>query len=328
MDIENIPELVAYLRAAGRLPANESPQCRVLKGGVSNRTVHVVRPNGEKWVLKQALGKLRVADDWYSPPERILREAAGMRALQRIAPAGSIPRLLFTDPANYLLAMESVPDPHENWKTLLLAGRIESDHVEQFANLLAAIHRSGTAREFQEEFDDRSFFESLRLEPYYLVTATRIPPAREFLLALVEETRNRRLTLVHGDFSPKNVLIHAGQLVLLDHEVIHFGDPAFDIGFSLAHLLSKAHHVKGARLALAAAAERYWQVYVQHGGLASEGPSVRHTLGCLLARVAGRSRLEYLDESERRSQQSAVLSLMGDTPHTVPELIERFLASL
>ncbi len=328
MDIENIPELLDYLRASGRIAPSELPQCRVMVGGVSNRTVLVARASGKKWVLKQALEKLRVADDWFSPPERILREAAGMSALRRIAPAGSITRLLFTDGENYLLAMECVPEPHENWKTVLLSGRVEQGHIEQFANLLVAIHRGGARQEFREEFEDRSFFESLRIEPYYRETAARVPPAQAFLDALVEETRARRLTLVHGDYSPKNILIHDGRLVLLDHEVIHFGDPAFDIGFSMAHLLSKAHHLKDARSALAAAAQHYWKVYSQSGGLAAESPSARHTLGCLLARAAGRSRLEYLDEEERRRQQNAVVSLIGDPPRTVPELTERFLACL
>jgi aminoglycoside phosphotransferase (APT) family kinase protein len=328
VDIENIPELVDYLRVSGRIEPCELPQCRLLTGGVSSRTVLVARPNGEKWVLKQALEKLRVEDDWFSSPDRILREAAGMDALRRITPAGSIPRLLFTDTEKYLLAMEYVPEPHENWKTILLSGRVEPIHYEQFANLLVSIHRGGTAREFQETFEDRSFFESLRIEPYYLASAARVPPARAFLEALVEETRARRLTLVHGDYSPKNILIHEGRLVLLDHEVIHFGDPAFDIGFSMAVLLSGAHHLKYARPALAAAADYYWKVYSQSGGLAAESPSVRHTLGCLLARVVGRSPIEYLDEEERRRQQIAVLSLIADPPRSVPELTERFLSCL
>ena len=227
-----------------------------------------------------------------------------------------------------MLGMDYVPEPHENWKTVLLSGRVESGHIEQFAKLAVAIHRGGATREFQQEFADRSFFESLRIEPYYLATANRVLPAHAFLLALVEETRARRITLVHGDYSPKNILIHAGRLILLDHEVIHYGDPAFDMGFSLAHLLSKAHHLKDARLKLAAAAEDYWRIYSQNDGVAAEDAAVRHTLGCLLARVAGRSPLEYLGPDERHLQQSIVVALMKTPPRTVPELTERFLQSL
>ena len=104
-------------------------------------------------------------------------------------------------------------------------------------------------------FDDRSFFESLRLEPYYLYTATQVPAGRDVpATSWSRDTRERRLTLVHGDYSPKNVLVHDDRLILLDHEVIHWGDPAFDVGFALTHLLSKAHHLPTHREAFARAA--------------------------------------------------------------------------
>ena len=167
--------------------------------------------------------------------------------------------------------MECVPEPHENWKTVLLSGRVEAGPCRAVRESPGGDSSRGHGAGVSGEFEDRSFFESLRIEPYYLATAARVPAARDFLEALVEETRARRLTLVHGDYSPKNILVHEGRLVLLDHEVIHFGDPAFDIGFSMAHLFSRAHHVKSARPALGAAADYYWKVYSQSGGLAAEG---------------------------------------------------------
>jgi 5-methylthioribose kinase len=325
VDIENLQELLDYLRKNQRIQPNEIPRFRVLPGGVSNRAVLVELPGKDSWVLKQALPKLRVPDEWFCSPERIVREADGMQVLARIAPRDSITRLVFLDQAEYLLAMEAVPEPHENWNSVLLSGRVEMDHFEQCAELLAAIHRGGAAGEFREAFADRSFFESLRIEPYYLATSARVPVAQAFLEELVRETRARRVTLVHGDFSPKNILIGQGRLVLLDHEVIHFGDPAFDIGFSMAHFLSKAHHLTSVRPMLAVAANRYFKSYAQCGGLAEVIPSVRHTLGCLLARVCGRSKLEYLDDEERCRQRDAVTRLMADPPRSVEELIARFL---
>ncbi len=162
-------------------------------------------------------------------------------------------------------------------------------------------------------FGDRTFFETLRLEPYFAFTASQVPRAAPFMRALIERTRANRYTLVHGDFSPKNVLVHAGRLVLLDYEVIHWGDPAFDVGFSLTHLLSKAHHVATHRAAFKQAAHRYWHTYyAQVAGLFGdlESRSVHCTLGCLLARVDGRSPLEYLSDAERDRQRDAVLSIM------------------
>src|SRR6185503_2499871 len=96
----------------------------------------------------------------------------------------------------------------------------------------------------QSIFADRTFFEALRIDPYYRAAGIRHPAAGKFYDRLIAETATVQETLVHGDFSPKNVLVREGRLILLDFEVIHFGDPAFDLGFSLTHLLSKAHHLK------------------------------------------------------------------------------------
>ncbi len=336
LDIERPGALVGYLKETGRVGEGEEPVVRVLTGGVSNRTVLVERPEtGEAWVVKQALPKLRVAVDWFSDPERVHREALGLRWLERLAPPGTITPFVFEDHENHLVAMRAVPEPHENWKMMLLRGELEMDHVEQFGRLLGMIHRGGYERreEVARVFDDRSFFESLRLEPYYGYTAERVPEAAGFLRALAEETRARRETLVHGDYSPKNVLVREGRLVLLDHEVIHFGDPAFDLGFSLTHLLSKAHHLPGKRNAFADAARLYWSTYREQVGNVPwaedlEERAVRHTLGCLLARVAGRSPLEYLNGEELDRQREAVLALLPDPPEGVPGLVEGFVGRL
>jgi Ser/Thr protein kinase RdoA (MazF antagonist) len=290
--------------------------------------------------------------DWFSSPERVHREALGLRWLAQLAPPGAITPLVFEDHTHHLLAMQAVPHPHDNWKSLLLAGHLEENHVSQFGRLLGAIH--GHAFERRQEvapvFADRSFFGSLRLEPYYSYTAAQVPAAADFLHALIEETRACRLTLVHGDYSPKNVLVHKDRLILLDHEVIHWGDPAFDLGFSLTHFLSKAHHLPRQRAVFAEAAQAYWRVYTQTiGDIPAAPPSmlhslrsaysrwdqtdlearaVRHTLACLLARVAGRSPLEYLDERARQRQRAAVLALLPNLPATIPNLVNQFIAKL
>ena len=342
LDIEQPDALIAYLRDKGHIEAGEQPIIRNLAGGVSNRTVWVERPTGEAWVLKQALAKLRVSVDWFSSPERVHREALGLRWLAQLAPPDTITPLVFEDHTQHLLAMQAVPQPHDNWKTLLLAGRLEEDHIIQFGRLLGTIQRQAYERrdEVAPVFEDRSFFESLRLEPYYSYTASQVPAAAGFLHTLVAETRACRLTLAHGDYSPKNVLVYQGRLILLDHEVIHFGDPAFDLGFSLTHLLSKAHHLHHQRQAFTKAAKQYWQVYNQtigdtfshppsQGGINDLEPrAVRHTLACLLARVAGRSPLEYLDDMARLRQREAVLAIISNPPTNILDLINQFVARL
>ena len=124
--------------------------------------------------------------------------------------------------------MQAVPQPHQKWKTTLLAGDLQRDRIRQFGELLQAIHIGGT--HLAQLFDDRTYFEALRLEPY--------SPH-----ALIEETRATRLTVVHGDYSPQRILVYQNRLIPLDHEVIHFEHPAFDEGFASAHFLGKARHL-------------------------------------------------------------------------------------
>ncbi|MGH9695178.1 MAG: phosphotransferase family protein, partial [Bryobacteraceae bacterium] len=283
------------------------------------------------FVVKQALSRLRVAVDWCCDPNRIHTEAMGLRWLEQLAPSGTITPLIFEDQEQNVIAMAAVPEPHENWKVLLFNGEVNLNCVEQFANLLARIHRKSSeqARELAAVFQDRSFFEALRLEPYYRYSAKQVPGLNRFFSDLIQDTLDNCVALVHGDYSPKNILVHNDRLILLDHEVIHFGDPAFDVGFSLTHLLSKATHFETWRLEFLHAARVYVKEYLSGVAMLSwrasaERRAVRHTLGCLIARVVGRSPLEYLTEAERRLQRDAVVALTGRPPSCLADLISEF----
>ncbi|TML88493.1 MAG: aminoglycoside phosphotransferase family protein [Actinobacteria bacterium] len=331
LDIDDLSSLTSYLRRGGWIAAGERPRARILPGGVSNKTVLVER-DGEAWVLKQALAKLRVPVDWFSDPIRIHREASALRWFEELAP-GAAPKLVFEDRDEHVLCMEAVPEPHENWKDKLLDGRVDRDDVRQFGALLGDVHRRSAARldALEPEFGDRSFFESLRIEPYYLYTAERVPAAAPFLLALVDETRPIAAALTHGDFSPKNVLVYQGRPKLLDYEVAHIGDPAFDLGFSLAHLLSKARHLPRVRNELLASVDLYWTAYREAVADAPfvdglEERAVRHACACLLARARGRSQLEYLSD-EAKDRQAADVVRMLPGPPTISELAAEFSAA-
>lgn len=335
LDIEAPGQLAAYLAETRRTAPGEEVSTRTLTGGVSNRTVLVRRRSGPDWVVKQALPKLRVEVDWFCPPDRIVREAAGLRWLGEVLPPGSTPALVFDDPEHHLLCMEAVPEPHEPWKRMLLDGRVEEDLVRCFGELLGTIHRAGAERRSLAEplFGDTAVFDALRLEPYYEYCAERVPAAADPIRRLVEETREERLTVVHGDYSPKNLLVHDGRLVLLDHEVIHFGDPAFDLGFAMTHLLSKAHHLPRHRERFAEAALRFWSSYLHALGRPRwlrelEPRAVRHTAACLVARAAGRSPLEYLSRAERDRQREAAVALLVTPPPDVASLVRDFLDRL
>jgi 5-methylthioribose kinase len=331
LDIEDFDALRHYLAERGHLGPGQQVEFQKLFGGVSNRTVKVKWTDGNGWVLKQALAKLRVDADWFSSPDRIEVEAKALRWLNQIVPAGTTPAFIFEDKTNYLMAMAAIPEPHENWKAVLLSGRVVPDHFQQFAMLLGTIHRKSTeaGADVSEAFAGTAYFENLRLEPYYLHAAQNVPQAAGFLTTLATETLRHKDSLVHGDFSPKNTLIYCDKLVLLDYEVVHFGDPAFDIGFALTHFLSKANHLPELRVRFIEGALLFWKTYREEvANLAwfekMSARSVWHTLACLLARVAGKSPLEYLTDQEKSRQTTVALKLIGSLPADVPELIREF----
>ncbi|MBL9128412.1 MAG: phosphotransferase [Verrucomicrobiales bacterium] len=335
LDIEQPGPLLEWLRRSGRIASSESPQVRVLAGGVSNRTVLVSRARGDSWVLKQALDQLRVAAPWFCSPERIHREALGMRWLSTLAPPNAVPALVFEDRENFVLAMRAVPEPHENWKTLLLEGRVDPEHVRQFGQILGSIHRRSrqVAHRLEIVFADPRFFEALRVDPFYRHAAERHPEAKPFLDALVAETRAERSALVHGDYSPKNILVHQGQLVLLDHEVVHWGDPMFDVGFALAHFLCKAHRAPDRREAFAGAAVLFWEHYAFaacdcFAHATCQARAVRHGLACLLARVSGKSPVDYLGPVQKERQRRICLGMVSRPPPDVVGLADAFLRGL
>jgi 5-methylthioribose kinase len=331
-NIEKKEELFEYLNHRLQIDASDISQIQILKGGVSNRTVRIQFSNGITWVCKQALKKLRVKEDWFSHPRRIIREAFGMEYLNQICPKGSIPKLTFLDKEVYILGMEAVPEPHQNFKSILLKGEVNHDHFHQFGSILGAIHGQVhlPLENHLNVFHDTSFFETLRLEPYYTFTAERLPETASFLNELIRKTRTNKYTIVHGDFSPKNILVHRGKLILLDHEVIHFGDGTFDIGFALAHFLSKFHYLESIRKTILTGIDYFWEAYKKSMvsiDSETEKRAVHQTIACLLARVHGRSPLEYLSERDKLKQSEIGLDLIRKNPASIPELIHLFVKS-
>lgn len=334
LNIENTDQLQKYLVEKGYLETKQNAKIKVLAAGVSSRRVLVELPSGLTWVIKQPLSKLRLNVDYFCSPERVHNEALGIKWLSELSPAGTIPALIFEDFSNHLLVMNAVPEPHSTWKELLQTEASNNDHLIQFAKIIATIHKNSfeLSNNLSKIFYDRGFFESLVLEPYYSYTASKIPLAAKFLNDLISETRNTRLCLVHGDYCPENILVHNDRLILVDQEVVHWGDPAFDLGFSLAHFLSKSYAPNNYRENLIEGIKLYWKVYssnlVDIFPASFEARVVKHTLACLLAKVAGRFKLESFTAEEKIQEKKIVLKMIDTPANTISELLINFYSKV
>ncbi len=271
---------------------------RELGGGVSN-TVLLVEGCHARFVLKQALGKLRVEQDWFSERTRIFREASALRRLANDLPPGSVPDVLFEDRENCLFAMLAAPEGAPNWKSQLLEGAIREEIAGTVGRLLGLMFRASWMDSgCEREFGDQTVFDQLRLDPYYRSTAARHPDLKRYFDRLLERTAARRYSLVHGDWSPKNFLIFGDQVTAIDFEVIHYGDPAFDAGFLLNHLLLKSFYRPQWRERYARLAAVFWSALRETMPAADwfEAAALEH-LGCLLlARIDGKSPAEYIQD--------------------------------
>jgi 5-methylthioribose kinase len=283
-----------YLASRGM--ALEGARIRELGGGVSN-TVLLVESDSRRFVLKQALGRLRVEEEWLSDRRRIFRESAALRKLAPLLPEGALPLVLFEDPENFAFAMSAAPAGSACWKDQLLGGQIEPETAERAGALLAAITgATWRSAEWESEFGDQTVFDQLRIDPYYRVAASRNLDLATHARRLIEESAARRISLTHGDWSPKNFLINGPHVMAIDFEVIHFGDPAFDSAFLLNHLLLKSFYRPQWVERYREAAERFWRTFL--AGVPAETwiePATLQHLGWLmLARVDGKSPVEYL----------------------------------
>lgn len=255
-----------------------------LTGGVSS-DVFLLEDGSRRLVAKRSIPKLRVAEDWPCHPSRIWREVDALRLL---APVCSVPEVVYEDRAEFLYVMTAAPADAEPWKSRLLRG----DASPLVARRVGEIHAAMLA---QRGFDDLGFFEELRIDPYYTFTATRHPDLAWAFARATQACRENRWGLVHGDWSPKNIMVGAGaQPVALDFECVHWGDPAYDAAFLLNHLLLKTFYRPSAAAAYRHCALAYWEPLP-----AIDFAAVMiHLPVLMLARMDGKSPVDYLTERE------------------------------
>jgi aminoglycoside phosphotransferase (APT) family kinase protein len=290
--------LDAFLRRQGLAAADEPASWTPLAGGVSSDIWRVDLP-GRSLCVKRALPKLRVSSDWFAPVSRNRYEWEWLQLAAAIAPQ-SVPQPLAHDAELGLFAMAFLPaDRYPLWKQQLLDGRIDAATAVRVGRLLATLHDATAGRpDIAQRFDTFENFHALRLEPYLLATAARHPDLAAALRALAERTGAGRIALVHGDVSPKNILVGPEAPVLLDAECAWYGDPAFDLAFCLNHLLLKAvllpQRLDDFMQAFDAMVAGYFGAvsFEPRAGLEARAASLLP--GLTLARIDGKSPVEYL----------------------------------
>ncbi len=313
-----------------------APQARIictpLSGGVSC-DVWRIEVDGRVFCVKRALPRLRVDSVWKAPVSRNATEWAWIEFAGRHFP-NAVPKLLALDAERGMFAMEFLDPAHfPVWKQLLLDGVVDSAVAASVANILAHLHQASAGHEdVAAQFDTGRAFHALRIDPYILEAARQNPEISSPLNKLAEQTLAMRIALVHGDVSPKNILVGPDGPVFLDAETAWYGDPAFDLAFCLNHLLLKCLARPNSALTYLDCFAAFRTAYLSSVTWERSGDLERraaHLLSALLlARVDGKSPVEYLRERDRRFVRETACPLILSGRDSLDEIAEVWRAAV
>ena len=324
IDLAGDPSALAHLLRRLHLADDvASATLTPLTGGVSSN-IFRLDIGDETYCLKQALPKLKVAKDWIVPVERVYAEIGWLRTAGRIVP-GHVPEVLGVDHETKSFVMAFLPPTYANWKRELMDGRVDPAIAAQLGDVLGRIHAATAGdAEIAARFANDATFHAIRLEPYLEEAARQNPQVAAALRSLIERTSGTREALVHGDVSPKNILLGPAGPVILDAECAWYGDPAFDVAFCLNHFLLKSARSPGALAALLPSFAKLVERYVPHIAWTKPDVLLQRVASLLpallLARVDGKSPVEYLDEHCRARVRAAAIELIGRPGSTLSDI--------
>ena len=311
LDAANVADFLVRRRVLNRSQAVTRTES--LGGGVSS-VVLLVETQEARYVVKQPLERLRVAEEWRAGRERALIEAAALAFAGRAAP-GSVPTLVDLDADTYAVTMAAAPPTWRPWKEMLLEGLADPRRAVVLGMLLGTLHAASRADpELLRSLGDLHLFEQLRIDPYHRTVAGRHPDLAATIAGVIDQLlRPRTRAFVHGDFSPKNVLVGDEGCWLIDFEVAHAGNPLFDVAFMTSHLLLKSLHRPPDAGRLRGVASAFLDAYRATDAPAFERQDLTGHVGCLvLARVDGKSPVDYLDTKARESARALGRRLLKD----------------
>ncbi len=298
MILESIEEVREYLVKEGLISKDTEAEISRLTGGVSCRVWKSVSNEG-RWVLKQALDKLEVQADWFSDVERIHREHKTMEQIGLIVPDSNVPKVLHVDYVNHIYMMTCAEEGVQTWKDLMMQGIFNPETAKSAAITLSRIHSLSDRidESLKIEFSDQKYFDQLRIDPFHRFLIRKYPELSAPINKLINELTLQKTCLVHGDFSPKNMLVQQnGEIVLIDFEVAHWGNPVFDPAYCIGHLMLKAWYLKKYKEVL-----KLIKTFLDH--YSGQVQNLLCHLGLmLLARMDGKSPVNYIQDEKLKQQ--------------------------
>ena len=297
IDISDKKIFENYLMETGLVSENDDFDFQYLEGGVSC-VVALVKAQGNYFIVKQALRKLNVKEDWTCDPGRMAVEMKSNEVYYRLVPDNA-PKVVSYDEKNNIFIREAAPESCRMWKSDLMGGMLDFKVASSVIKTLVTVHnRCAGDEQIAKDFSDKEMFYKLRIDAYFEFSLKSNPTLTQYAKPIIDELMNSGITLVHGDYSPKNVMLDEKKVFITDYEVSHYGHPCFDIGFLSNHLILKSIHMREFGGAFLSMLQYVLDIYFDEMNFMPkdelETSFVRVLPLLMIARVDGKSPVEYI----------------------------------
>lgn len=325
--------VLAHMLEDADVPCKDIVEIEPLLGGVSSDIVRFKTSDGNQYCAKRALKQLKVAQEWLASTERNQSEIKWLKQANAIY-QGCAPKVICESHPFSTVILEYLPkDDYFLWKDHLLAEQVDEDIATNVGEIMGHIHaKTLNQKNIATAFDNDTLFDQLRLDPYLRSTAKVHTDLSDKILAVLQDTATHKMALVHGDLSPKNILVNkqSKNPILLDAECAWYGDPAFDGAFLLTHFFLKSVYNPNSRrqyMQLARNFIKQWQSYIPNEHGVDLQKRTYRLLPCIiLARIDGKSPVEYLDEPQRDSIRQATRALIAEGCCDLEAIVKKFAA--
>ena len=287
----------------GLLSKSQKYNFKKITDGVSSDIWHVKTSNNE-YCIKRALAKLTVKEDWFAPIERNNFEANYFTNCKSIIPK-SFPTLLGHDKKNFILALEWFDNnKFVVWKKKLLEKSISLKDGKRIGRLLGIVHKYYyKKKKFKKIFLNDKTFYAIRIEPYLVFTSKFYPELLSYYKSTIAFLTKNQNTVIHGDFSPKNILIGKNYPIILDAETACWGNPIFDLAFLNNHIILKSILNKDIFKSYLNLSKSFLETYLSHFPIINTKNYLKKFIILqallILARVDGKSPVEYFNNKNK-----------------------------
>ncbi len=312
IDKDNVAEYV-HTRQLLSLPPDGSCTVEELGGGFLN-TVLRVSAGDRSVVVKQALDALRLFPDLKVTTDRIVFETEGLRVLDGLFPAGTVPSVLHFDDTHRILVMSDL-GKRPSLETDLEQGHVDLAVADKLGGFLSTLHRQTWDDPALRERFDNEAMQGLRYE--YCFYFVEDPELNRVARRLAETFTEAKQALLHGDFWTASVIAAEDRVHTFDLEFVNYGHPAQDAGFILAHYLLHAYNNPRIADGIFDAADRIWNAYA--GGMGGQLPEDTETTALrqagleMLFRIDGINQVDYItDDGVKTRIRKAARPMMLD----------------